>query len=419
MRDRLVGGDRLSAWENDRVGILGNGAKVDEDLLVDLNEGIEEDLAGADYTVLQIGTRDWTVDTIIQQVIAGNIDVNPSFQRRNAWNDAKRSRFLESLILGVPIPQLVLAEKPGADARGTFYVIDGKQRLTTIAGLRDRRYDFWTGRRFARLNELSALNGVLIDDFLADENSTNLIRQMYNWPIRCTIVSGYTSDDVLYDMFYRLNSGSAPLSGQELRQVFYKGPFASYLFNVTSERQPIHDVLNTEVPDPRFTDIEVLLRSIADEICVEPYAGNLKRFLDRTMSVLNETWAEAEPRVVAAYERLNTGIERGRDIFGDYRNVGRKAFDGRISGRFNKAVFEVQAYYFPRIPQDRFTPHALATFATAFVDLCGRREFATAIESTTKSLDRFETRFRLFREAVNGAFDCAIVDAPTLERPAR
>lgn len=122
-----------------------------DDVLSSLNEDIEEDLSGADYAQLQIGTRDWTVDTIIGQVLQENIDVNPHFQRRNAWNDAKRSRFLESLILGVPIPQLVLAERREPGRRGTFIVIDGKQRLMTLAGLRDERYSFWNNREFVKL----------------------------------------------------------------------------------------------------------------------------------------------------------------------------------------------------------------------------------------------------------------------------
>jgi len=123
-----------------------------DETLTSLNEDIEEDLSGADYANLQIGTRDWTVDTIISQVLQQNIDVSPHFQRRNAWNDAKRSRFIESLILGVPIPQLVLAEKRASGSRGTFIVIDGKQRLTTLAGLRDMDYDFWNRREFSKLN---------------------------------------------------------------------------------------------------------------------------------------------------------------------------------------------------------------------------------------------------------------------------
>jgi hypothetical protein len=77
-------------------------------------------------------SRDWTVGTILAQIEQGNIDLNPNFQRRNAWNDEKRSRLIESLIIGVPIPEIVLAED--RERRKSFIVIDGKQRLLSILG---------------------------------------------------------------------------------------------------------------------------------------------------------------------------------------------------------------------------------------------------------------------------------------------
>src|ERR1700692_1123472 len=63
------------------------------------------------YNVL-IAARDWTVETIVQQIKQGNIDLDPVFQRRNAWRDQRRSRLIESFVLGFPVPQIVLAENP-------------------------------------------------------------------------------------------------------------------------------------------------------------------------------------------------------------------------------------------------------------------------------------------------------------------
>jgi hypothetical protein len=73
---------------------------------------------------------DWTTETIVNQLKRGNIILNPSFQRRDAWTRQQKSRFIESLILGLPIPQIVLAESKSN--RGRFIVLDGKQRLLSI-----------------------------------------------------------------------------------------------------------------------------------------------------------------------------------------------------------------------------------------------------------------------------------------------
>ena len=70
---------------------------------------------------------DWTVETVVSQLERGNIELNPQFQRRDAWSARAKSRFIESIILGLPIPQIVLAER--RNQRGRYIVLDGKQRL--------------------------------------------------------------------------------------------------------------------------------------------------------------------------------------------------------------------------------------------------------------------------------------------------
>lgn len=77
-----------------------------------------------------VTSTDWTTETILNQLARGNIQLNPRFQRREAWTQVRKSRFIESLFLGLPIPQLVLAEQRGR--RGAYLVIDGKQRLLAL-----------------------------------------------------------------------------------------------------------------------------------------------------------------------------------------------------------------------------------------------------------------------------------------------
>src|SRR5258706_13856409 len=73
---------------------------------------------------------DWTAATLIDQLRRGNIKLDPIFQRRDAWDMKRKSRFIESIILGLPIQQIVLAE--AKDDRGSFLIIDGKQRLLSL-----------------------------------------------------------------------------------------------------------------------------------------------------------------------------------------------------------------------------------------------------------------------------------------------
>jgi len=104
------------------------------------------------------------------------------------------------------------------------------------------------------------LNGLTFEQIANDSSYEDEHRAFLNADVRCTIISNYESPDILYDIFYRLNTGSVPLSSQELRQVLNKGPFADYLMNITNETQPIHKVLKLDEPDPRLRDVEMTVR---------------------------------------------------------------------------------------------------------------------------------------------------------------
>ncbi|MGZ8225662.1 MAG: DUF262 domain-containing protein [Methylococcaceae bacterium] len=93
----------------------------------------EEDIGNLDQNLFSpagVSGNDWTTETIISQIKKGNIQLNPDFQRRDAWDKSRKSRFIESLILGLPVPQIVLAESK--ERRGAYIVLDGKQRLLSI-----------------------------------------------------------------------------------------------------------------------------------------------------------------------------------------------------------------------------------------------------------------------------------------------
>jgi hypothetical protein len=84
----------------DEVGVL----EDQQEDLEDLGE------AGKQYQAV-VNQADWTVETIIKQIDKGNIELNPAFQRREAWRNLRKSQYIESLILNVPVPQIVLAER--------------------------------------------------------------------------------------------------------------------------------------------------------------------------------------------------------------------------------------------------------------------------------------------------------------------
>lgn len=363
---------------------------------------------------LQISSRDWTVKTIVDQISEGNIDLDPGFQRRNAWRDSRRSRLIESFILSFPVPQIVLAEHP--KKKKHFIVIDGKQRLMTIASTYLSQYrGYWQETELSGLKILSKLNDVSLDALIGGSKYANERRQLDNADIRTTVISGFSDDSILYDIFYRINTGSVPLSSQELRQVLNRGAFAKYLMEQTSKENPLWTVLGITQPDARLRDVELLLRLIAWKQRSREYKGNMKPFLDDTMSELNTSWATSSKAVVErVVPKLLEGVGATVAVFGE--DAGKKYSETKFESALNRAVFEVQAYYFSFPKVRKAALERKGKVVAAFKALCSDTEFRTTIEATTKSIENYRTRFEMYRAAI-GAVVGETLEPLALGRP--
>jgi uncharacterized protein with ParB-like and HNH nuclease domain len=377
-----------------------------EDEILEGNEEIVEDIEKFDPKDIVVYSRDWTIETIQAQIKGGNIELNPKFQRRNAWTDEKRSKLIESIIIGYPVPEIVLAEDP--NKKRSFIVIDGKQRLLTIAGFIDHpSYEYWVKPKIKGLRIRDDLNGINFNDLETKEGFKNELREFQNSSLRCTVITNYTTNNVLYDIFYRLNSGSVPLSTQELRQVLNRGEFANYLITITNEKQPIHDVLKLDGPDKRLKDIEIVLRVLTFQLFSNEYTGNLKKFLDDKMALVTKEWSTYERRVQELYSKMNMTIDFLSNLFGSYEKVGRKVTGTEFESRFNRVVFEVQCFYFMQL--DLSSLSNSQKFIDSFKLLCNEdNEFRTSVESSTKNIESYKTRYSKFENLINNSYNLTI-----------
>src|SRR6478735_3230125 len=219
---------------------------------------------------------DWTIETLNSQIKKGNIDLQPGFQRRVAWDDIRKSRLLESIIVGMPVPNIVLAEN--REHRGRFIVIDGKQRLVAISEFMDGKY---------KLKGLDIRND-LNDKHFADLPSEDR-EYLENATLRSTVIRNWRDENFLYAIFFRLNSGSLPLSPQELRKALVGGnvidAIESYLLESASFKAVFGDQL-----DKRMRDSELVLRFLAFDKNLIEYRGDFKDFLDSTTRQFESDW---------------------------------------------------------------------------------------------------------------------------------
>jgi hypothetical protein len=366
-----------------------NKELIDNDLNTLLNQNIK------------VYSRDWTIQTIYDQITRGNIDLNPKFQRRNAWDDQRRSLLIESLLLDLPIPEIVLAENH--EVKDTFIVLDGKQRLLTILGFIDHeKTKYWTTPKLGGLEIKKKLNGKTYQNMVESPDLMSERRAFENASIRCTVIFNQQSDDLLYQIFYRLNVSSVPLCMQELRQALRKGGFSNFLMEITNDAthlQPIHHVLGLNEPDKRLLDAEIILKFIAFRLFGKNYNGNLKIFLDDAMKKINSNWVEYEVEIKKRYDEFNQGIEFLRKTFGKYEKVGR--LDGQT--RFNRNVFDVQVLYFSNLVIEGVSNPG--NFISKYTEFCKKNTvFIKALTSGTSTKNNYINRFKSFESLVNEVF---------------
>lgn len=349
-----------------------------------------------------VSGNDWTTETIVSQINKGNINLSPSFQRRDAWTAARKSRFVESLILGLPIPQLVLAES--REKKGSYIVLDGKQRLLSIrqffAQKGDSDYD---QLRLSGLDIRENLNSASIDDLRDDVAFEEDLTALENQPIRTIVIKNWPSEEFLYLVFLRLNTGSVPLSPQELRQALHPGEFVRYLDLKSSESNSLRDILNQQRPDFRMRDAELLLRYFAFRNYLTEYRGTLKRFLDECCLDLNRKWPKVREEIDGQFDDFECAHEVIREIFQD--NAYRKWSDGRFENRFNRSIFDIMIQSFCHREVREATRGKEALVQEEFKKLCEEdQEFVNSLTTTTKSLSSTCTRFSQWNAMLNSRF---------------
>ncbi|HWC36280.1 MAG TPA: DUF262 domain-containing protein [Mycobacteriales bacterium] len=359
-----------------------------------------------------LSPSDWTVDTILSQLTTDRFDLDPEFQRRSAWTGPRKSKFVESLMVGLPIPQLVFAEQDPDDPK--YIVIDGKQRLLSLSAFFDRENPL----RLTGLSVLPQLNGLTRSEIEDDPAYGKFVRRLRNRTIRTVIIRSWPNDDFLHLVFHRLNHQTLSLSAQELRQALTPGPFMTFADAFAADSSAINGLLGVEKPDFRMRDVELLVRYFALKNRVTEYRGNLKRFLDESCALFNAQWAEREGEFKALARSCEDAIQATIQIFGEHAF---RRFDSTRhdwESRFNRAVFDVMTYYF----SDSHVAMAAAARSPdvldAYIDLSSSdQKFADALRVTTKTTEATGWRLEAWGNRLRGlgiAVSVARYEAPAI-----
>lgn len=146
---------------------------------------------------------DWTVETILDQFDREKIQINPSSRRRHAWDLVVKSRFIESILLGFPIPQILLAAD--LKERGKHIAVDGNQRLLSILEFYGKSETENNGFVLTGLEFRTDLNGCTYESIESNSSLNSVVEDLKAQTIRIIILRNWQSQSLLDNIYSRLN----------------------------------------------------------------------------------------------------------------------------------------------------------------------------------------------------------------------
>jgi Protein of unknown function DUF262 len=161
---------------------------------------------------------EYSVELLAQKMRDGEYVV-PDYQREFTWESERKSKFIESLLMGLPIPFMFFWEMPD----GRLEVVDGSQRLRTISQF------LYGGFRLGVLEKLGNVSGLRFQD-LPDSRQ----RKIKNRSIRGIILNEHADEASRFDMFERINTGSKIANKAEVRRGALRGPFLDVVIELAS-----------------------------------------------------------------------------------------------------------------------------------------------------------------------------------------
>jgi hypothetical protein len=260
--------------------------ELEEEELEEENITPEKD----DQRKLYIEKVDKSTSDLFRMIKEGELNLQPEYQRRIVWKKKMMSKFIESLLLSIPVPTIFLAENDD----DTYEVIDGQQRLTTIFLFMKAGEDFNDINLIPEylikepLLTLSGLETLSQFNTLNYSSMNKIKRKFNNVSLPIVIIQKDSSENIKYDIFSRINSGSIRLNNQELLNVMYRGTLIKALNRVAST-ETINTLFgNKSVLKKRFGYHEILLRAIALECFIDKENWNIKEVGVKNFSVLKK-----------------------------------------------------------------------------------------------------------------------------------
>lgn len=195
-------------------------------------------------------TISWFQDRYIEE----SLIIKPPYQRKPVWAGRQKCYLIESILMGLPVPEIYIQQTTSPDGKTTYAIVDGQQRIRTVlqfigAETEPEEEDY---NKFV-LDKLEA--GSHWRNVTFSELSNEKKKEFYGYQFAVRYLNTDLEDDVR-DMFRRLNKFLTPLKPQELRNAMFSGPFVDLVENLADNEYWVENRIVTPAAIRRMGDVE-------------------------------------------------------------------------------------------------------------------------------------------------------------------
>lgn len=227
---------------------------------------------------IDYNTRDYSIDFLIQQFRNDEFYIPDEYQRQYIWNDSDKNRFIESILLGLPIPLMFFSDTED----GRCEIIDGAQRTQAME-------EFMSGDLIlSDLKKLTSLNG-----FSYDEIPAYFRKKFDKTNMRIIVLSDDTSLDIRQEIFNRINTTGREANASEVRRGSFRGPFMDFLMACTKDQTFVEVCPISETMTKRYEQLELVLRFFAFLDSYQDFTHRVDSFLDEYIESKKDSFDQA------------------------------------------------------------------------------------------------------------------------------
>lgn len=359
-----------------------------DDIIEEIKSEVDDDYS--DDSLFNISS--WGADLSFREIISMYEEdelVKPELQRKYVWDKVEASRFIESILMGLPVPSIFLAQSGSQKL-----IVDGYQRIMTV---NDYVRGIYSGDgKIFRLSNSDRINARWRNKAF-QELSIDEQRKIRSTTIHAIIFEQKfpeNDDTSLYQVFERINTSGRTLTSQEIRNCVYQGSLNSLLFEL-NENKVWRALFGTETADNRMRDLEYILRFFV--MCSDTVLDSTAKQISLKKS-LNEFMG----KYVAADEKTITGF---REMFLGtmdciYSSLGKNAFRnysrGRFTKKFHPAIYDAISVAFYQAQKNGIKVKEIDE--TVHVELLRNDDFKKVISIRTTDVKNIKKRIQMVDE---------------------